>query len=280
MRAKQQQLEGPRKTVIYNITTLDDFSQYDDLDELEELEDLDDLDDVEQPAQPEQPKKTKKQKKEKKPKEPKAPKAKKEKKSKRSRKQPKEYTLEELPSVSDLEEALHREKYHDRYKRILRSTIALLVVAAAVAVLVVTLWMPVLQVYGNSMTSTLEDGDIVVLVTSSDYKTGDMVAFYYNNKILIKRVIAQSGDWVDIDDEGNVTVNGELLDEPYVTDKSLGECDLTLPYQVPDERVFVMGDHRSVSIDSRSSQIGCVAEEQVVGILEFRVWPFSRFGSF
>jgi signal peptidase I len=130
------------------------------------------------------------------------------------------------------------------------------------------------------MTSTLEDGDIVVLVTSSDYKTGDMVAFYYNNKILIKRVIAQSGDWVDIDDEGNVTVNGELLDEPYVTDKSLGECDLTLPYQVPDERVFVMGDHRSVSIDSRSSQIGCVAEEQVVGILEFRVWPFSRFGSF
>jgi signal peptidase I len=181
-----------------------------------------------------------------------------------------------LPTAAQLEAELHRVSYRERYKRILKSTASLLIVAAAIAILVVTLWMPVLRVYGSSMTTTLEDGDIVVLVKGSDFETGDVVAFYYNNKILIKRVIAEAGDWVDIDEEGNVTVNGELLDEPYVTDKALGECDLEFPYQVPDERVFVMGDHRSVSIDSRSSQVGCVAEEQIVGKLEFRLWPFSR----
>jgi signal peptidase I len=181
-----------------------------------------------------------------------------------------------LPTAAQLEAELHRVSYRERYKRVFKSTVSLLIVAAAIAILVVTLWMPVLRIYGNSMTTTLEDGDIVVLVKGSDFETGDVIAFYYNNKILVKRVIAQAGDWVDIDEDGNVTVNGELLDEPYVTDKALGECDIEFPYQVPDERVFVMGDHRSVSIDSRSSQVGCVAEEQIVGKLEFRVWPFSR----
>jgi signal peptidase I len=183
-----------------------------------------------------------------------------------------------LPTAAQLEQELHRVSYRERYKRILKSTASLLIVAAAIAILVVTLWMPVLRVYGNSMTTTLEDGDIVVLVKGSDFDTGDVVAFYYNNKILIKRVIAQAGDWIDIAEDGTVTVNGEVLDEPYVTDKALGECDLEFPYQVPDDRVFVMGDHRSVSIDSRSNQVGCVAEEQVVGKLEVRVWPFRRMG--
>jgi signal peptidase I len=153
-----------------------------------------------------------------------------------------------------------------------------LLVAAAIAILVVTLWMPVIEIYGKSMTPTLDTGEIVVLVKTSDYKTGDVVAFYYNNKILVKRVIAQAGDWVDITKEGEVIVNGKKIDEPYVSEKALGECDIKLPYQVPDERVFVLGDHRSVSVDSRSSQIGCVAEEQVVGRITFRVWPLKNLG--
>ena len=143
------------------------------------------------------------------------------------------------------------------------------------AVLVATLWLPVLQIYGSSMTPTLEEGDIVVSIKSKTYETGDIVAFYYNNKILIKRVIAGSGDWVDLDEDGTVYVNGEMLDEPYVKDKAFGECDLELPYQVPESRIFVMGDHRSVSVDSRSKAVGCVAEEQIVGKLVCRIWPLT-----
>jgi signal peptidase I len=183
-----------------------------------------------------------------------------------------------LPDLDQLREEYHRVSYQEKFKRILKSTISLLVVAAAFAILVVTLWMPVLRIYGSSMTTTLEDGDIVVLVKGEAFHTGDVIAFYYNNKILIKRVIAQAGDWVEMDEDGTVYVNGEKLDEPYVTDMAYGECDLEFPYQVPDERVFVMGDHRSVSIDSRSSQVGCVSEEQIVGKLKFRVWPFQRIG--
>jgi signal peptidase I len=182
------------------------------------------------------------------------------------------------PTSGQLKQELKREREKQKFWKVLRSTVSLLVIAAAIAILIVMLWMPVLQIYGSSMNPTLEDGDVVVLLNTDKYKTGDLIAFYYNNKILVKRVIAQSGDWVDIDEEGNVYVNDELIDEPYVDEKALGECDLTLPYQVPDERVFVMGDHRSVSIDSRSSQVGCVSSEQVVGKLLFRVWPLSKFG--
>jgi signal peptidase I len=182
------------------------------------------------------------------------------------------------PSTQEFETELKRERYKTRYKQVFRSTIYLLLVAAAIAILVVTLWMPVIEIYGKSMTPTLSSGEIVVLVKTSNFKTGDIIAFYYNNKILVKRVIAQAGDWVDITKDGRVIVNGKEIDEPYISEKSLGECDIKLPYQVPDERVFVMGDHRSVSVDSRSSQIGCIADEQVVGRITFRVWPFKRLG--
>jgi signal peptidase I len=186
----------------------------------------------------------------------------------------------DLPAVSRLETELRRERYRERYRRVLKSTLALLIVTAAIAILVVTLWMPVLQIYGTSMTPTLEDGNIVVLRKTTDFQPGDLIAFYYNNKILVKRVVAQSGDWFNMDEDGTVYINGEELEEPYVQEKAFGECDITLPYQVPEERVFVIGDHRSVSVDSRSSEIGCVSQDQVVGKLVLRVWPLSKIEIF
>ena len=185
----------------------------------------------------------------------------------------------ELPTLEQLETELGREKYKRRYKRVLRSTIYTLIVVAAVAVLVATIWMPVLQIYGASMAPTLDEGDIVISVKGSDFAPGDLVAFYMGNKILVKRCIAGPGQWVDIDADGNVYVDGELLDEPYLTEKVLGDCDIALPYQVPDNRYFCMGDHRSTSVDSRSTTVGCVSDEQIVGKIVFRAWPLLDFGT-
>lgn len=184
-----------------------------------------------------------------------------------------------IPSVEELERELKRERYKKRYGTVLRSTVYALITVAAVAVLVATLWMPVLQIYGASMTPTLTNGDIVLSVKADRFQPGDIIAFHYNNKILVKRVIASPGDWVDMDGDGNVFVNGELLDEPYLTEKAVGECDIELPYQVPESRIFVMGDHRSVSVDSRSTTVGCVADEQIVGKLVFCLWPFQNLGT-
>jgi signal peptidase I len=160
----------------------------------------------------------------------------------------------------------------------MRSTIYTLLIVAAAAVLVAVMFLPVLQISGTSMTETLWNGDIVVALSGSDYATGEVVAFYYNNNILVKRVIATAGDWVDMDKDGNVYVNNVLLEEPYVTDKALGICDITFPYQVPEGRIFVLGDHRATSVDSRSSTIGSVSEEFLVGKILFRVWPLSGIG--
>lgn len=186
--------------------------------------------------------------------------------------------ISEIPTIEQLEAELQRERYNKRYGRVLRSTIYTLITVAAVAVLVATLWLPVLQIYGSSMAPTLVDGNIVVSLKAGDLKTGDIVAFYYNNKILVKRVIAGPGDWVDIKEDGTVYVNNEELDEPYLTEKAFGDCNIELPYQVPDSRIFVMGDHRSVSVDSRNTAVGCVADEQIVGKLVLRIWPLDSFG--
>lgn len=183
------------------------------------------------------------------------------------------------PSEKQLEAELARVRYQQRYRTVLRSTICTLIVVAAVAVLVATIWMPVLQIYGSSMTPTLSEGDIVVCLKTSDIKRGDLVAFYLGNKLLVKRCVALPGQTVDIDRDGNVTLDGVPLDEPYVTEKSLGDCNIELPYQVPDNRYFCMGDHRKTSVDSRNTAVGCVTEEQIVGKIVFRVWPLSGFGA-
>lgn len=184
----------------------------------------------------------------------------------------------ELPTTEQIEKERKRLRYRNRYNRTLKSTIAVLVVVAAAAVLIATLWMPVLQTYGNSMVPTLEDGQIVISVKSGDFQPGDIVAFYHGNKLLIKRFIAGSSDWVNIDEDGNVSVNDEKLDEPYLTEKAFGNTNIELPYQVPDQRVFLMGDNRGVSIDSRNTAVGCVAADQIVGKVVFRIWPLSEFG--
>ena len=182
------------------------------------------------------------------------------------------------PTLEQLTAELARENYKRRFGRVLRSTLFTLVVVAAAAVLVATIWMPVLQIYGSSMTPTLDEGEIVISLKGADFRQGDIVAFYYNNKILVKRIIADPGQWVDIDEDGTVRVDGETLDEPYLTEKAFGGCDIKLPYQVPDGRYFVMGDHRSTSVDSRHSAVGCVADEQIVGRIVFRVWPLNTLG--
>lgn len=186
----------------------------------------------------------------------------------------------QIPSVEDLETEIKRVKHQSRYRTVLKSTIYTLITVAAVAVLVATLWLPVLQIYGSSMTPTLQDGQIVFSVKTTDMDPGDIVAFYYNNKILVKRVIAGPGDWVNIDADGTVYVNEGELDEPYLAEKSLGDADIELPYQVPDGKIFVMGDHRSTSVDSRHTAVGCVADEQIVGKIIFRVWPLEEIGGF
>ena len=190
----------------------------------------------------------------------------------------KKVSIQNLPTTQQLEAELQRVRYKNRYGSVLRSTGYSLITVAAVAILVATLWLPVLQIYGGSMTPTLQDGQIVVSVKSAQPDRGDIVAFYYNNKILVKRVIAGPGQWVDMDENGNVYVDEQLLDEPYLAEKALGECNIEFPYQVPDGRFFVMGDHRLTSVDSRHTSVGCIAEEQIVGKIVFRVWPFSALG--
>ena len=182
------------------------------------------------------------------------------------------------PSVKELEKELVREKDRNRFLKAVRSVLNSLIVVAAAAVIVAMLVLPVIQIQGTSMTNTLQDKDIVVALRGSNYQTGDVIAFYYNNNILIKRVIATSGQWVDISEDGTVYVDNVLLSEPYVTEPALGDCNIALPYQVPENKIFVMGDHRSTSLDSRNTALGCISNDMVVGRLLVRVWPLSTLG--
>ena len=184
----------------------------------------------------------------------------------------------DMPTVQQLMQAPTHERYRIRYRNAIRSTIVTLITVVAVAVIISYTLLPVLRIFGHSMTPTVTDGEIALAVRTSKFQKGDVVAFYYNNKILVKRVIAGPGDWVDLDEDGNVYVNDKRLIEPYVSDLAYGETNIEFPYQVPENRWFVMGDHRSVSVDSRNTAVGCVSDEQVVGRLVARIWPLNAFG--
>lgn len=182
------------------------------------------------------------------------------------------------PMLPELEAELKRVRGRTRYRQVLVSTVSAMITVAAVAILLATMMFPVLHIWGSSMTPTLHEGQIVVSLKGSRFETGDVIAFYYNNKILVKRVIAGPGQWVDIREGGTVFVDDRPIEEPYVSEPSLGDCNIELPYQVPDGRYFVMGDHRSTSVDSRNTAVGCVAREQVVGKIVLCVWPLENFG--
>lgn len=180
--------------------------------------------------------------------------------------------------IKELRQELRRVKYNNKFAATLFNTVGTLVVVAAAAILVANLWLPILKVTGTSMSPTLQEGQVLMASKGHDFKTGDVIAFYYNNKILVKRVIAMPGDWVNISEDGTVYVNDIAIDEPYLNEKALGDCNIELPYQVPESKIFVMGDNRSVSLDSRNTAIGCVSEEQVVGRITFAIWPLSEIG--
>lgn len=184
-----------------------------------------------------------------------------------------------LPTTSEIEELYKKAKYRKLFSEKIRSTVFMLIVVAAFAILVAMLYLPTLRIYGKSMRGTLESGDVVLAVKSNRFKTGDIVAFYYNNNILVKRVIAESGDWVNITKDGTVYVNDKKINEPYIENKAYGETNIKFPYQVPENRIFVLGDNRKVSIDSRNTSVGAVSDEQLVGKLIFRIWPLSDIGT-
>lgn len=186
--------------------------------------------------------------------------------------------LRKFPTAEQIQKEISREKYNRKYKKVLNSTISSLIVVAAVAVLIATLALPVLQIKGSSMEPTLNDEEIVILLKSSRLERGQLCCFSYQNKLLIKRVIGIPGDRITIEEDGTVLLNGKILDEPYILDKALGECDIDFPVNVTENHYFILGDHRSTSIDSRNSAVGLVSSEQIVGRIFFRIWPFDSLG--
>lgn len=181
-------------------------------------------------------------------------------------------------SNEEVKQEINRLKEREKHLNHLRKTFSVLVVVAAISVLVATLWMPVLKVYGSSMNPTLENGQIVVSIKTKTLKSGDVVAFWQGNKLLVKRVIAGPGQNIDIDVNGKVSVDGKVISETYLDSESLGNTDIDFPHQVEESRWFCMGDNRESSIDSRSTAIGDISKEQIEGKVLFSVWPLNKIG--
>ena len=186
--------------------------------------------------------------------------------------------VREKPTIEQLKGELNRTKYRKEYYRVLTNTVFTLIVVAALTVLVAVIWLPVLEIYGTSMNPTLKEGEYVVSVSTKNLERGDLVAFYFGNKLLVKRCIGLPGDLVDIDESGTVFINAVALDEPYLPEKARGDDETEFPVEVPQEQYFLLGDRRATSLDSRNPSVGCIAVDQIVGKVVFRIWPLERFG--
>ena len=182
------------------------------------------------------------------------------------------------PSAEQIGALLRRVQRRREIFRSIGNILGVLVVIAAAVTLVFSLWLPALQVQRGSMAPTLNDGEVVVFITTGAVGRGDIVAFHNGNQILVKRVVAVAGDVVDIGGDGAVLLNGARLDEPYVSELSAGERTTELPCKVPDNQFFVLGDHRQTSIDSRNADIGTVRQDQIIGKALLRIWPLNAVG--
>jgi len=180
------------------------------------------------------------------------------------------------PTAEQFGKELKRRVDEMEFRKIIISAAQTLAAFAAVAVLLSTLLLPVFSVHKNSMTPTLLDGELLIFSTVGEIKRGDIIAFHYNNQVLIKRVIATAGESVDINEDGVVYINEAPLSEPYINSQSLGECDLELPLMVPERQYFVMGDNRYISTDSRVGAIGTINSEHIVGKAILRIWPIPK----
>ena len=185
-----------------------------------------------------------------------------------------------VPSSEEVQEEMQRIKSQGRFSQALKSTFGTVIVVAAIAVLVAAIFLPVLRITGTSMEPLFMPGDILVAYKTDNLKRGEICTFYYNNKLIVKRVIALGGDTVDISEDGLVSVNGNELNEPYVQKNTLGLCDLEFPFEVPLGQMFLLGDNRETSVDSRSGDFGCISVEEVLGRVFLRVWPFDSFRFF
>ena len=190
--------------------------------------------------------------------------------------------VQALPELNEIESEMSQVRSKGRFRQSLKGTFGALVVVVAIAVIIAFILLPVLKITnGHNMEPGFQTGDIILLQKTSKAEKGDVCAFYFNNKLLLRRVIAGEGDKVEIDEQGYVKVNGEFLEEDgYISEHALGQCDIDFPFHVPAGQYFVMGDNRDFAFDSRATNFGCVSQEEIYGKPMARIYPFDRFAWF